>query len=426
MSWDVWGPPLVVLLGGIVAGLILALRAQSGGLEPSTTQAEDLEARKAHLLGRIRTLDADQHTLDPAAYGAAREALIAEAGEVLAAMDLGPVGGASPQPQGPRPSRLGWLVGTVAFFVVLGLVLSKFTADRAPGGSMTGGSGGGMSDGGGATGISFAAEVAKAEAALLEDPDDLAAHNTLTYRGILMQDLQAAMNHVDAARKLSPEDPDVLIHLAILQMMVGYGDRAAEVLVRAREQAGDSGKALLWSAMLAYKTGDSAGSIDLAHAALQRELLVEEQQMAAALVTQARAEVAGTSSQRGTPGASAPTAPPPAGPLRLSGSVGLAEGVDASFGPNATLFLIVRPTEVVAGPPLAARRMDPGALPLEFQLTDGDIMMGGDWPTQVWISARVDADGVPTTKGDDDVVSALLGPFSPGAEGIALTLGGGP
>jgi len=118
--------------------------------------------------------------------------------------------------------------------------------------------------------------------------------------------------------------------------------------------------------------------------------------------------------------------PAPAGPLRLSGSIALAEGLTAQFGPKATLFLIVRPTQVAAGPPLAARRMDPGALPLEFQLTDGDIMMGGAWPEQVWISARVDVDGVPTTKSDDDVVTALLGPFAPGAEGVALTLGGTP
>ncbi len=45
-------------------------------------------------------------------------------------------------------------------------------------------------------------------------------------------------------------------------------------------------------------------------------------------------------------------------------------------------------------------------------------------PDQVWVSARVDTDGDPSTKHASDLVTETTGPFSSGQDGIKLTLEG--
>ena len=51
-------------------------------------------------------------------------------------------------------------------------------------------------------------------------------------------------------------------------------------------------------------------------------------------------------------------------------------------------------------------------------------MMGGTWPEQVWLFARLDADGAPGSS-DGDVESAHLGPLAPGSLALDLVIGGG-
>ena len=52
-----------------------------------------------------------------------------------------------------------------------------------------------------------------------------------------------------------------------------------------------------------------------------------------------------------------------------------------------------------------------------------DCLELGEGETQVWLQARIDADGNPSTKGDGDVLSAVLGPLSPGTADLKLVLG---
>jgi hypothetical protein len=105
----------------------------------------------------------------------------------------------------------------------------------------------------------------------------------------------------------------------------------------------------------------------------------------------------------------------------LGGSVRLALGQEAEGG---TLFVIARATPTQAGPPLAVKKLTwgSGAIGMLFTLTERDLMMGGVWPEQVWLHARLDADGDPLTKGKGDWVSELLGPFESGAPELTVVL----
>jgi hypothetical protein len=49
-------------------------------------------------------------------------------------------------------------------------------------------------------------------------------------------------------------------------------------------------------------------------------------------------------------------------------------------------------------------------------------MMGGEWPAEVWVFARLDADGAAGSS-DGDVESARLGPFVPGTGDVAVQIG---
>jgi hypothetical protein len=105
---------------------------------------------------------------------------------------------------------------------------------------------------------------------------------------------------------------------------------------------------------------------------------------------------------------------------RLSGTIRLSDKL--TVPEEGSVFVIVRSTPGNAGPPLAAVRLDAASLPTTFTVTDSDIMMGGPWPEEVWISARTDHDSNAMTKSEQDATSRLIGPLSSGATDVNLLL----
>ena len=89
---------------------------------------------------------------------------------------------------------------------------------------------------------------------------------------------------------------------------------------------------------------------------------------------------------------------------------------------TGAVFIIVRRTPTPAGPPVAALRLKPSAVPGPFSATDMDIMMGGEWPEEVWIQARSDADANAMTKEPGAPQSEVIGPIRSGTTGIELVL----
>ena len=88
---------------------------------------------------------------------------------------------------------------------------------------------------------------------------------------------------------------------------------------------------------------------------------------------------------------------------------------------KGTLFLIARRTKMRQGPPAAVRKFDNPEFPLAFDLGTQHLMMGGEWPDEVWIEARLDSDGNAMTKSNEDWVSDLKGPIGKG-EAVNLIL----
>jgi hypothetical protein len=107
--------------------------------------------------------------------------------------------------------------------------------------------------------------------------------------------------------------------------------------------------------------------------------------------------------------------------VHASGSVSLAENTVIPKG--GVLYVAALRNPVGGGPPLAAARFPRFEFPKTFTLTSANMPLGGEWPEQFWMRVRVDTDGDPMTRAETDVSTAILGPFSKGAEGLAIQLG---
>jgi hypothetical protein len=107
---------------------------------------------------------------------------------------------------------------------------------------------------------------------------------------------------------------------------------------------------------------------------------------------------------------------PEVGDVKLSGTV-KGEGTL----PNGTLFIIARRSPT-GGMPAAVKKIDNPTFPLDFELGPSDMMMGGEWPEQVWLEVRLDEDGNAMSKGDGDVNSEMQGPLTGVQSGLSVVL----
>lgn len=393
MDWSVWAPPLVVLAVSLVVGGLMAFRARAGRSGPS--RLEDRVALREASIERLRLHEADRGKLDPAAWEQRRLQLLDVAArawkdeEEAARLDQAAPASVPGHAPVALPRRLVWVFGSLAFVGLLAWGLNEASAPRAEGGM------GGMDNGA----AEWAADAVAAKAALESDPRDLAALNTLTWHAIAEQDMQTAMALLERAREVSPDDPEVITHLAIMQAAVGFPDRAEAGLDQALAARPDFARALLWKALIRQARGDKDTARSLATRAAASAVSADERGAARALLQELNA---------------------PAAVVHLQGTVRLADGAVAP--PGAVLFVYARASDQAQGPPTAVQRQPGAALPTAFALSDREILMGAPWPAQVWVQARLDADGNAMTRGDQDLASALVGPLETGAAPIELVL----
>jgi tetratricopeptide (TPR) repeat protein len=132
----------------------------------------------------------------------------------------------------------------------------------------------------------------------------------------------------------------------------------------------------------------------------------------------------------GAPAATPSTDPHAAGAIsaaaqvegaQLAGLVELAPALAAKVVPGATLFVIVRPDGMVAGPPVAVRRFDGPSFPLVFALGSEHSMTGAPMPDRVSLEIRLDSDGNAMTRDPGDPVVRRAG-VATGTRDLRLVL----
>ena len=76
----------------------------------------------------------------------------------------------------------------------------------------------------------------------------------------------------------------------------------------------------------------------------------------------------------------------------------------ANIDPQAALFIIARPAGSPGGPPLAVKKIDKPKFPLQYSLSQENVMMQGTpFTGKINITVRLDKDGNPTSRGAGDM-----------------------
>lgn len=445
MNHETWWLPALIALGvAAVVGLVLVARhgrgPAAGRKATPLPVGTDLERQRDALFQQIRDLDAAFPTMDAADYRLERARLEVEAARTLRELATGPAPAPAGAPAGtaagtaeanPGPARwterhprlVGalWGAGIVGFGFALWAGLEQSTTQRTEGMSVTGnaqsGGGGGMSGGMGGS-PDASAVLARARAAMEANPDDLDAKARYGFAVLETGDVRGAF---DVANEVTAKVPDHALARtlqAVILLQIGDTRMAAGVLDKVLAAHPDAVEALGYRGALHFQAGEYAQAV----ARWEHLLEVDPSQRAAVgpLLERAR-----------NPGAEAPmaamatssSAPAPteaaASASDVTGTVRLASGAVAPA--SGTLFIFARPSGVEAGPPAAAKRLPASPLPQDFRLGPSDSPMGGAFPASMTLTARVDADGNPSTKSPDDLVGRAEN-VAPGATGIVLEL----
>jgi tetratricopeptide (TPR) repeat protein len=109
---------------------------------------------------------------------------------------------------------------------------------------------------------------------------------------------------------------------------------------------------------------------------------------------------------------------------QLSGRITIDPKLQGKVNSGATLFIIARPAGSTKGPPLAVKKIDRPVFPLSYSLSPENVMMQGlPFSGKVTVTARIDADGNPTTREAGDLSGDYKkNPATVGANNIDIVI----
>lgn len=287
-----WLPGIIVLVGGLVAGVLFVLMSRRGksGAPPRSDEAAELaelDRRYQSLLGQLKELSADRHLQSPEAFEAEKKRLEHEAAALLRARDdrtrtrkheeeKAKVRAERAQQQaqaaaatflGRNPQLMGalWGAGLVAFFGLIGWSLSRESNTRTEGQGLTGGAPGmGMGAGGGAQAApSEEDQVLNAAMARLRTaPDDVETLAFVTHELIRREDFAQADQMASRAIGVDPFHVETRIHRAVLRAVRGDGPKAMGELDHLGETFPEAYEALLYGGALAMQLGQPQRALE--------------------------------------------------------------------------------------------------------------------------------------------------------------------
>jgi tetratricopeptide (TPR) repeat protein len=416
-----WQPALVVLVSGLVLGALLVwwVRRRGGpavapASEAPSLELRDLDGKVAILLRQLRELDDMATKRTPEQLARERYALELEAARALHAREAltpaTPAAGPVETPAGGGATR-GFLWGvSSAGALTLLLFLVWQAAERRPeGGSATG------TTPGGAPGPEGPADARTAElrAALARNPEAHDARLDLARQLLIGRDFMGVWTETQHVLEHEPGHPRALAYQALVRLAMGQGDLAVSMLQQAIAKAPDLLEARQNLAFV-YASLGRTQEAEAAVAEVSRLSPEEGERIRQALaqLAQARsrepAPPAGEDPHASVPPPSAPAqaepapAPAPKGVAGVFGWIEADASVAARVRPGTLIFLTVREAGVAQGPPVAVKRLESGAFPLQFELGTGDSMMGQPLPERMRIDVRADSDGDPMTRPASD------------------------
>jgi cytochrome c-type biogenesis protein CcmH len=209
---------------------------------------------------------------------------------------------------------------------------------------------------------------------------------------------------IEAFKKVltdDPNNPEAHTYMGYILIQAGHADGALLAFDKALSQAPNFPMALWGKGMVLYQDKkDYAGA---------RQVL--EQLLSLIPAGEERNEVVKVlATIPTTGGATSPSASPekssaaPSSSAQIGGKITIDPKLKASLDPNAALFIIARPAGGASGPPLAVKKIDRPTFPLDYTLSQDNVMMQGmPFTGKINITVRLDKDANPVTRTPGDM-----------------------
>jgi cytochrome c-type biogenesis protein CcmH len=288
---------------------------------------------------------------------------------------------------------------------------------------------------GAAAGAEMEAMLEGLRARLTKSPADLDGWVLLARTLKTMQRFSEALEALETAHSIAPDDPFVMVELAEARIFTSADGRidAASVamLERAVELEPAQQKGLWLLGIAAAQAGDDAFAISYWESLLAQlepgspvaqsvQAQLNDAKTRLGMEIEAPGPATEPALEPGAATAAAAEATPEAAPEEApivaqagdaaAGWQGTAVRVTASAAaqaaipPNAVLFLVIRAPGPAVGPPIGVRRIVGPALPLELTITDQDSMLAErkiSLEREVQLQARVSLSGSPGARPGD-------------------------
>lgn len=283
---------------------------------------------------------------------------------------------------------------------------------------------------------------------LAQNPEDVEGWMLLarTYRS--MQRFPEAVEALEKAHEVAPDDPFVMVELAEALIFTSpngqIGENSLSLLQRALVLDPTQQKALWLLGVAAAQVGEFEYAIEQWEALLQMvEPGSQVAQSVQSQIEEARMAMSGASSPAVAESTTAQDAATQSAPEESSGvanntpsasessawqgtriTINAGDTLPAGLTAGATLWVMIRSPGVAMGPPIGVRRINSPALPLDITISDNDSMMKERMissETQIQIQARLSRSGSPAPAPGDWQSQAMTVELASG-DGVELTL----
>lgn len=231
------------------------------------------------------------------------------------------------------------------------------------------------------------------------DGDDLQGWEMLGHAYVIMERYADAVDAYSHAYKLAGDSqPDVLSGYAEAITLANPADfmgKALPLFEKALQSDPRNPQALWYGGLGAYERGDKTLAVQRWQALLAQDPPAQYRAIISKYIVQAGGSVA-----------NAPPVSAAAGGTVLRLHVSLAPALRHQVRPDETLFVFALPEGTTGGPPLAVRRFQAGALPLDVTLSDQDAPVPGQslsGHAQLRVVARISRRGAPEEQPGDFV-----------------------
>ena len=445
LSALLWILPYVVLIVGVIAALGLARRwaaakksraqgvAASGSnevgsefltesfarphLEDSSPRAALLRER-ARLQDELNELDFDFQSgkLSGSDHAALKLAIETKAAAIFAQMQLlspeipsqsskrEPSASRSTKPaRAERPGVRRWQLVAGAVFLVgfglsLGVMLTQSVRPRlSESDTMTGD----FLTGTGSSNSTARAALAEGKTAF--------AH----------QEFPKAIEAFKKVLSADPDNPEAHSYMGYILLQAGHGDGALMAFDKALSQAPNLPMALWGKGMALYQNKEFTAARGIFEKLLSLVPPGEERNEIAKVL----AEMPASGAPKDSAVAAAPKAPSTT-KAQISGKITIDPKLKTKVDPSAALFIIARSAGAAAGPPLAVKKIERPAFPVDYTLSQENVMMQGmPFAGKITVLVRLDKDGNPVTRGAGDLTGDYKNnPVEVGAKNVDIVI----